>query len=410
MSRRVLMVAYFFPPLGGAGVQRTVKHVKYLPAHGWDPIVVTTNSRAYPARDPSLGADIAPGTVVVRAREPRLWRAWAWAAARVPVRSVSQMLTWPDGAAGWLPAAVGAGLRAVRRHRPDAIYSTSAPETAHLVALVIARRTGLPWVADFRDEWLHNPWRQDRPAHLRTLTERAEAAVVRRADRIVFAAEYFRVADAAAHVKATTITNGVDPDDVPSDLPGPPVDRFRIAFVGTLYEDLDAAPVTAALGRLAARGAIDPSACRLRVVGNVWLPGRLGAGDVPVEQTGYVFHREAVAEMAQASVLLLYVPETSRATTQKVFEYLATGRPVLCITRWDTLAWEVVSELDAGVCAEPGDAAGIEAAIAGLYERWRAGGLPQRPDVRAAALERFSRRRLAGDLARVLDEARAGRG
>jgi glycosyltransferase involved in cell wall biosynthesis len=399
------MLAWLFPPMGGAGVQRTVKYVKYLPGHGWDPVVVTTDSTAYPVRDASLLADIPQSAVVLRARDPRVWRAYAWMAARAPWPSMAQTLLWPDASAGWIPAAVRMALRAVRQYEPAVLYSTSSPESTHFAAGFVAALTGLPWVADFRDEWLYNPWRQDRARHLKAITRRAERGIIRRADRLVYAAPWFQLADPAAGAKAVTITNGVDPDDVPDGLPGPGPDRFRVVFVGTLYEDLDAAPVTAALARLAARGTLEATRSELRIVGNIWIPGKVDAGAVQITETGYLGHREAVREMAQASVLLLYVPGTSRATTQKVFEYLATGRPILCVTRRDNEAFRLVEEFGAGVCVEPEDAAGIDLGLERLYRGWLEGGLPGRPEVRAEALRRFSRRRLAGDLAAVLDEA-----
>ena len=86
-------------------------------------------------------------------------------------------------------------------------------------------------------------------------------------------------------------------------------------------------------------------------------------------------------------------------------EYLATGRPILCVTRRDNESFRLVEEFGAGVCVEPEDAAGIAAGLERLYREWLEGGLPGRPEVRAEALHRFSRRRLAGDLAAVLDQA-----
>jgi glycosyltransferase involved in cell wall biosynthesis len=406
MSRRVLMVAYFFPPLAGAGVQRTIKYVKYLPEHGWDPVVVTTASTSYPARDPSLESDVPAQTPVLRAREVRAWRALTWIGARLPVASLGQTLTWPDGTGAWLPGAVAAALRAVRRYRPSVLYSTSPTETAHLATLIVARLTGLPWVADFRDEWTTHPWRQGAGPWLHALSERAEQAVAVRADGIVFAAPHYRLANAAATARAITITNGVDPDDMAAVGDVLPVkDRFRIAFVGTLYGRLDIRPVTAAMARLVSSGRLDPACCEVRIVGNVWLDHRPDAGGVPVSEIGYVKHHRAVREMAEASVLLLYAPSSTRNIPGKVFEYLGTGRPVLCVTRRDNPAFALVDEYPAGTCVAPDDAAGIETALMELYESWRSGSLEGSPTGAAAALDRFSRKRLAGQLSRVLNDA-----
>jgi glycosyltransferase involved in cell wall biosynthesis len=175
--------------------------------------------------------------------------------------------------------------------------------------------------------------------------------------------------------------------------------------VGTLYGDLDASPVTAALRKLAERGAIDPSRCELRLVGNVWLREPPDAGEVPVVETGYLEHRAALAQMREASVLLLYVPDSSPAPSGKIYEYLACGRPILCIVRRDNLAFRLVEESGAGRSAEPSDAPAIEAAICALYTRWEAGDLHVPERGLANVLARYSRPKLTRDLAEVLDAA-----
>jgi glycosyltransferase involved in cell wall biosynthesis len=200
----------------------------------------------------------------------------------------------------------------------------------------------------------------------------------------------------------------VDPDDLPAAAGPQAGDRFRLASVGALYGDRDAGPVRAALARLAERGAIDAKRCEFRQVGNVWLYGTLDAGAVEVVATGYVSHTRAFEEMARAAALLLFVPRTSHTLPGKLFEYLATGRPILCVTARDNPAWRIVEELGAGPCVEPDDAPGIDAAIERLYGDWSRGELTTNDGVRAAALNRFSRRALTGELAGVLDSVSVG--
>src|SRR3954447_4054037 len=158
--KRVLVIAYFFPPLGGAGVQRTLKHVKYLPEFGWEPVVLTTSSRSYPALDPSLEAEIGAGVPVIRAGAiPVLGRARVLggeALRRLRLQSAGAALTFPDEYAEWVPGAIRAGVRAAREHDVEAIYVSSPPFSAVVAALEIRRRTGLPLVTDFRDEWVAN--------------------------------------------------------------------------------------------------------------------------------------------------------------------------------------------------------------------------------------------------------------
>jgi glycosyltransferase involved in cell wall biosynthesis len=405
-GRRVLVLAYYFPPLGGGGVQRTLKFVKYLPPAGYDPVVVTSTGAGHALRDPGLAADIPAGTAVLRARTVPLHVAkWKLEAVLrrlgLPLR-VAQGVAWPDEFVGWGPGALVTALRAVRRYRPDVVYSTSSPVTAHAVALAVKRLTGLPWVADFRDAWTLNP----EGAHLyEGLSTRLEHAVVRSADRFVVADEGVGIRDVPDDdPRRVVVNNGVDADDVPAATVATPGPRFRLAHVGMLYGERDAAPVLAALRHLVARGAVAREEIELRLVGDARLNERSSAG-VPLSRRPYVDHREAVAEMRAADALLLYQPAGWMGASGKIYEYLATGRPILCVASPGNLGSRLVAELGAGLCVAPEDAAGIERAIEQLYRSWSGGGLEPSAEVRAEALRRFSREALARKLAGVLDDA-----
>jgi glycosyltransferase involved in cell wall biosynthesis len=400
----VLVLAYYFPPLGGAGVQRTLKFVKYLPAFGWLPTVVTTASHSYPAEDGSLADEIAPDVEVVRAGEIPGATFPARVFERLGLTTLAGLAAWPDGAVGWAPDAHRRALRLLRGGGFDAIFSTSSPYTTHLIARSLHRRARVPWVADFRDEWAWNPHATGAPRLLRELAVRAERRVATSADQLIFVADYFRVSGAdGAHV--TVIPNGVDEDDLVGIAAHPPDDRFRLTFVGTLYAEQDCAPVFEALGRLFASGAIDPARFELSIVGNNWLPPGRPSGAIAAESTGYVPHRDALAAMASATALLAYVAPRSRAPSGKLYEYLASGRPILCVARTDGGAASLVRELGAGPIAAPGDGPAIEAALLSLWNDWLEGRLGVPASVRENTLARFSRRKLAADLAGVLDTA-----
>jgi glycosyltransferase involved in cell wall biosynthesis len=412
--RRVLMFAYYFPPLGGGGVQRTLKHVKYLPSEGFDSIVIAGGQRGFFLRDPSLSRDVPAGTVVLRARALPLQQAqWKLDGllrrSGLPTRLVNQAL-WPDGLVGWLPAAVWHGLCAVRSTRPDVLYSTSSPTTAHLAALIVHRLTGLPWVADFRDAWALNP---SRPIASPGSPLVCAGASLER--RFTADAAYSTVVDEsiqliglpAGNARRVVIRNGVDPDDLETDLQDHTManrDRFRLAHVGSLYGSRNAAPVLAAVRDLIDRGRLDSDRFEFRQVGHASLNGtRLES--LPVTFTGYVNHEQAMAEMAMASALLFYQPPEEAGSSGKIYEYLASGRPVLCVAAPDNIAYRLVDELRAGECADARDAATVARALERLVAEWRRGTLAVDPRVREQTLCRFSRRQLAAELADVLRAA-----
>jgi glycosyltransferase involved in cell wall biosynthesis len=410
------VIHYFFPPLGGGGVPRVLKFVKYLPDLGWDVTVVTSDGDRswYGVRDESLLEDVPPGVRVVRCAElpvPRIRERLLNPLTRLRLQALLPYVGWPDTTAGWLPSATAAALRVARTWRPDVVLSSSFPYTSHLAAGTVRRLAGIPWVADFRDPWTFNEQPDPVPAPVARLNARTEAALVRRAAGVVVVDDHYRLAGLdASDPRRTVIANGVDEGDVPApasgDAAGAVGDRFVLTYVGSLYGDRDAAPVLQAVRALAHAGRIDPARFEVRVVGNVWLPGGLDAGGtVPVTTTGFVDRDTALGEMRRASALLFYAPASTRATSGKIFEYLACGRPVLAVARRDNLAHTLVDELGAGAVAEPDDPPGIERAVAALYDRWRAGTLAVGPEVRERTLARFSRRRLTADLARALEQA-----
>lgn len=144
--KRILMIAYHFPPLAGSsGIQRTLRFVRHLPHFGWQPLVLTANARAYERTSTDLLADVPAGTVV--------HRAFALDTARhlaLGGRYIASMAR-PDRWISWKIDAVRAGLRMIKTYRPDAIWSTYPIATAHLIGAELHRRTGIPWLADFRD-------------------------------------------------------------------------------------------------------------------------------------------------------------------------------------------------------------------------------------------------------------------
>jgi glycosyltransferase involved in cell wall biosynthesis len=403
--RRVLVLAYLFPPLGGAGVQRTLKFVRYLEPLGWDATVITTRSQHYPARDPSLLHEVPASTRVIRTPAIPVARWLSLGPYRLRMMRLFAYLTWPDGGIGWLPFAVAASLGKARRECPDVIYSTSTPQGGHLAALVANRLTGVPWVADFRDEWAADAFRADQPPALSRLAARLERAITRRAKRVVVAAEYFQLQGLASDdPRRVVIVNGVDEADLPEGV-APSSDRFVLAYVGTLYGIRDPTPALHALSNLIERGQIDGELVDVRLVGSMWLEGFEAPAGIRIVETGYIEHARAVEEMCSATALLLYVPGSSLAPSGKLFEYLASGRPILCLADQANLASRLVQQWDAGVVADPHDKAQIEQAILSLWERWQEDGLPDQAEVRRRTLERYSRRANAERLAQVFEEA-----
>ena len=464
-SRTAFVIAYHYPPIRSAGVERTVKFERYLPEFGYRTNVLTTTA---------FGG-VSDGRVR-RAWEPLgLYRHLFNRAARTDRQAASGVRTgrsragdgrrgrrgfglarrWlliPDGQILWLPAALAKGLRYLRREQADLIYSTSPPASAHLVALLLAQLTGLPWVADFRDSWVYDPLD---PALLEMpyrneLERRFEEAVVRRADAILAAtrisADHLRRSYADAADRIHVITNGFDPEDVEmaltrpapesllfdpeghdeyaaSGLPVEPsidaeegVDRpLRVVHTGSFsvsHPERTPMDLFAALRSLLEEDA--EWARRLEVV----LVGRLDLAEVrqaaDLVQAGIlslhdeVDRRTALSLQSRADVLLLVDharPWPGSNVPGKLFDYLGVGRPIMALCGAGAVA-DLMTELDAGVSAAPDEPAAIRGALEEMHRRFRAGSLARD---QTRDLSRFHRRELSRQLAACFDFVLSGR-
>ena len=426
--RRVLFLAYHFPPVGGAGVQRSVKFVRYLPEHGYEPVVVTgpgaEASRWTPA-DASLGGEVPGGTTVRRIQgdppdpaRPIRARVERWLDRQEPF-----FRWWEQGADA-----------AAQGETADLVYASMSPFESGAAAARIAARLGVPWVADLRDPWALDemqayPSRVHRRRDLRRMRE-----VLASASAVVMNTE-----EAARRVRTFTglsgpvvaIPNGFDPDDFASPAPERTPGFFRIVHAGYLHTELARGGVARAVRGLLG-GAVpgvdvgtrshvyllraverlltaDPAlAGRIEV----HLAGVLSEADLAearrssvVRLHGYVSHAATVELLRSADLLFLpmqNLPEGTRATIVpgKTYEYLAAGRPILAAVP-DGDARDLLARVPTATLCRPADVDGIADAVLGELRRKDRG--ERLPEVPAALLAPFARQQLTARLADVFD-------
>jgi glycosyltransferase involved in cell wall biosynthesis len=410
--RRVLMVAYYFPPLGGAGVQRTLKFVKYLPEFGWQPVVLTARERGKHPTDSSLEDEIPANVSVHRSSAllPPSWLPWR-------LRSfIARWLLVVDEQLGWLPFALRQGKRLIRQERIQAIYSTSAPYTDHLIGYLLKQHSGLPWIADFRDPWADNLALTFASRFHQRLVSDMERSIFHFADQIIVntpsAWEFFcHKYPTVAHNRLVAITNGYDPVDFEQVSPEPPINpsQFRIVHVGSLYgQRRTARPFLKALRHVLDVGALSRKRIEVAFVGNAGREAKeltkiLDLADV-VCFVGYVPHEKSIASLLSASLLLLIPtsgPGSEIFLPAKIFEYLAARRPILALASRGAAA-DLVREAEAGVVVDPEVISAIADQIVMLYRKWQRRELEITP--RQDVIARYDRRQLTGQLARILDE------
>jgi glycosyltransferase involved in cell wall biosynthesis len=431
---KLLLVSHYFPPMGGAGVQRALKFVRYLGDFGVQPVVLAGDDPGY-LQDPSLLAELPAGLRVLRVphrtalqrmlalrRSPSA-ESTATAAPRTAARDALlgawAALQWPDERGGWARAAWAPARRLLRDEGIELVLSTAPPVSAHALARRLARDAGLPWVADWRDLWADNPG-NPAPAWRRALERRVEARWLRDAAGVVAVTPAWQrryAAQLGARCPVAWIPNGYDEADF-ADLPlaREPADAaLRLVHTGSFYGPRDPAPLLEALDRLLATRPPGARALKLRLVGA--LGGRFEAALAGfearhpgvIERRPYVPHAEALAEMRAADALLLVVGAgdgrqaavVAGTLPGKLFEYLRADRPVLLLGDPAGDAAALLRQHGRGWIADETQPAAIAAALAALCDA------PPAPASPKADVPRFERRALAGELASFLRDCRA---
>lgn len=410
--KRVLMIAYHFPPIRhSSGIQRTLNFARYLRDHGWQPIILTINPMAYPATGQDQMADVPDDVIVHRAFGLDTARHLS-VAGRYP-----GFMARPDRYASWLPGAVFAGLRLIRRYKPQAIFSTYPIATAHAIGGWLERLSGLPWVADFRDSMTEDDFPVE-PAVWRSY-RKIEQRVMVHCDRALFTTPgtldmYRERYPEVRSERLLVIPNGYDeeafaaaeqvcrkPDDSAD------VGPKRIVHAGLLYpNERDPRPFFAAVKQLKAQGVIraDKLIWVLRATGHddIYRPllHELGIDDV-VRLEPAVGYRDALAEMLCADGLLLFqAANCNHQIPAKLYEYLRARRPIIALTDPAGDTARALRDANTGVIGRLDDADDIEAVIRRFLLDLEQGAFTP---AGGAVIRQYERANTAARLAEVLD-------
>lgn len=411
------MLAFHYPPyFGSSGILRTLKFSKFLPENGWQCTVLTASPRAYPPSEVKQKQDATPpGVSVVRsfALDTAVHLS---VAGRYP-----EWLALPDRWISWWPSALLAGLRIVRRVRPDVIWSTYPIATSHLIALGLHRLTGLPWVADFRDSMTEENYPTHPPR--RRVYRWIERKAIENAARTVFTTRstlrmYQQRYPAIPAEKLALIANGFDEENfatapAPSRAAGPVQGRpIRLLHTGVLYpHERDPTAFFAALATLRERGAINSE--RLEIVLRASGHDRTiapmieaaGIGDI-VKLAPPIPYDDAIREMVEVDGLLVFqAANSNHQIPAKVYEYMRAGRPILGITDPQGDTADVLRCAGIDSLAPLDDAQEIAARLGEFVERIRAGTAAAADPV---VTNRYSRRSQGADLAQLLEKVVAG--
>ena len=413
---KVLIIANQFPPMGGSGVQRSLKFVKHLRAFGYEPVVFTRETTRCALKDESLLADVPEGVEIIRTTA---WDLTEWPSVfSLAGKVLARKLMMPDGERLWARMAQKRALAEIDARGINLIYTTSYPYSDHLLGLYIKKkRPHIKWVADFRDEWTNNPYTLDNPHNAyRTRREKQmEAEVLRAADRLITNTPVMRKNFLEIHGldgdNFDWIPNGYDEEDFAQLDKTPPVnDKFTVTYTGLLYGRRKPDSFLDAVGQLVTEGAIPRERLDIRLIGNYHVE-RLEAAIAQYGLTGcvrlmpYMPHKACLQELLRSDALLLLEGSGRGADaffTGKIFEYMNTGRPVIAVLPAGAAAG-LVRESRIGDVADFDSVKEIKALFKDYYDRYASGTLCFSPDY--DVIRRFERKALTGALAAVFDKA-----
>ena len=420
MSKHILIITYYWPPAGGAGVQRWLKFVKYLPDHGWTPVIYTVKNGEFPVLDFSLEKDIPEGTEVIRRKifEPYNWykkfigqkpqeriNAGFLSQTEKPAgkeklsRWIRGNLFIPDARKFWIRPSVRFLSKYLKEHPVDLIISTGPPHSMHLIALGLKKKLHIPWLADFRDPWTKIDFYDE--LHLSNTADRKhhqlEKQVVRSANTVVSVTRYMQKDfEQLGARNSVYIPNGYDPADIPADI-SEKIEKFRILYIGSLNETRNPGSLWHVLRQLTTEEPGFTEDLRIELIGKTDISVHRSIEQsrlTPfVSMTDYVPHEEIFRLQKKAAILLLLINKTrydKGIVTGKIFEYLISGRPVLAIGPPDGEAATILKQTNTGVTVNYDDEKALKKAITEFYHQYKTGALQVKPK----HIEDFSRKTL----------------
>jgi glycosyltransferase involved in cell wall biosynthesis len=427
--KKVLIISYYWPPSGGAGVQRWLKFVKYLRNFGWEPVVYTPENPESPETDESFFRDIPENITILknriwepylaykrfmgRGREEKIQAAFLNEKKSNPLTEnisvwIRGNLFIPDARKFWIKPSVRFLKNYIDENPVDLLISTGPPHSMHRIGQMVAAKCNLPWIADFRDPWTNidfyndlklTKW-ADRKHH------RLEREVLENATAVItisksMAEEFNNISKR----KYDVITNGYDEDDIKLEIQQLD-NKFSIAHIGTMVGTRNPLILWEALKAILDQESSFREDLMIKLAGRIDFSvnnsiEKYGLNEY-IERIDYMPHDEVVKVQQQSQVLLLLINNTHNAKsilTGKFFEYLAAGRPILCIGPPNGDAAEILKETNSGLIADFKDIQTMKKNILTYYNLFKSGKLFSEN----RNIEKYSRKELTKSLSEIMN-------
>ncbi|MFW2135394.1 glycosyltransferase [Chryseobacterium sp. TY4] len=429
ISKKILIISYYWPPAGGPGVQRWLKFAKYLPEFGWEPIIYTPENPSYPIVDETLLKDVPENIKIVRTK---IWEPYQLAekfskgnkkykAGQFDVGKNQSFMSKlsifvrgnffiPDARKFWVKPSISFLKNYLKEHNIDVIVTTGPPHSLHLIGFGLKKEIpNLKWIADFRDPWTEISYYK----HLK-LTKSSdqkhrdlEKSVFENADLTLATsytdAENFRKMGA----NSVCITNGFDTSSFEeADLSKSNKEKFCLGYVGVLEQLRNPENLWKAIHELLEENLDFENDFEMKFVGRLddKILENLKASKIGkhLQILGYRAHAESYQEMKNSDLLLItnFPNNSSKGIIPgKLFEYLSTRKPILSFGPKEADVSKILNETKAGKHFDYTEIDSLKSYILQIYQLWKSGNNTSEN----ANIETFSRRTLTKDLAEKLD-------
>ena len=432
--KRVLIITYYWPPSGGSGVQRWLKMSKYLPENGWQPVIYTADDAEYPVEDKSLENDVAPEAEVIRRPivEPyTIYKKFLGMKKGEKVKAgfinegakksgwKENLSVWlrgnffiPDARCWWIKPSVKYLTNYLKEHPVDAMISTGPPHSMHLIARALHKKFNIPWVADFRDPWTDIDFYKD--LRLTCCADRKhhrlERGVLTEATKVVTIGwDCAKGLENHGAKDVAVITNGYDFDNSMQSNCQNHTSTFTMSHIGIVGANRNPEMFWQSIADIVEtfpETSPKPS-IKIRLIGQIdnTVLESIKRHNIKnyVEITPYIPHNQVVEEQTKSDVLLLFVNNTPNAKgilTGKIFEYMASGRPILCIGPEDGDSARILNETQTGITVDFNDKEKMKAIILDMMQKHQDNQLVTKHN---EAVEQYSRRNLTQKYAELLN-------
>ncbi len=429
--KKVLIITYYWPPMGGGGVQRWLKTTKYIREYGWEPIIFTPENGEISILDEGMLKEIPKGVEVIKIP---IWEPFNLYKKLLGKKKDEKMAPglgqeskgnsflqnlsiWvrgnffiPDARKFWIKPATKYLLNYLKNNNIDAIISTGPPHTTHMIALNVTAKKTIPWLADFRDPWTNIDF-----YHKLKLTawadkthKKLEQKVLQKANQIVtvswsWAADFYKISNRMPMV----ITNGFDPADFKEAGQLPLDKKFTITHAGSLNDDRNPHILWLALNNLCNNVKGFKTDLVIKFIGQVDISAinELTAKGLSANFTkiNSLPHQQVITHLIKAQLLLLPLndtPNINGVVPGKLYEYLGAKRPIICIGKTTGDAAKIIEETNAGSVVDFKEVENLEQEILKFYKFYKNNSLKTKSN----GYEKYSRKLLAGAIAEELNK------